>query len=179
LEAWRAAQTNEALLALQQNLQTNIAKFPTSTNEESYYWFSNAMNVDLHFTVSESVPVSASSFYRVMKMEMGRRVVVTAIALKRYQLKHGKYPVALDALTPQFLSTVPRDLDGKSLRYQRNVDGSFTLYSIGDNGVDNGGDPTPTEGHKSSLFWQYGRDWVWPQRASTKEIQQFYAHPPK
>jgi hypothetical protein len=179
LETWRAAQTNDALLALQQNLQTNIAKFPMPTNEESYYWFSNAMNVDLHFTLSESVPVSARTFYRVMTREMERRMAVTAIALKRYQLKHGKYPVALDALTPQFLTAIPRDLDGKALRYQRNVDGSFTLYSIGDNGVDNGGDPTPTGEHKTSLQWQFGRDWVWPQRASGKEIQQFYAHPPK
>jgi len=179
LNAYRAAQTNDALLPIQQNLETNIAKFPTPTNREDYYWFSNAMNVDLHFTLSESIPVSARTFSRVMTKEMEKRMVITAIALKRYQLKHGKYPVALDALVPEFLPAIPRDLDGKSLRYRRNADGSFTLYSIGEDGKDDGGDPTPPEAHKKSLWWLMGRDWVWPQRATAEEIQKFYSNQPK
>jgi hypothetical protein len=64
------------------------------------------------------------------------------------------------------------------LRYQRSADGSFALYSIGDDGKDDAGDPTPSNG-SSSVQWQRGRDWVWPQPATSAEIQKFDDNPPK
>jgi hypothetical protein len=45
-------------------------------------------------------------------------------------------------LAPQFLSTVPIDpMSAKHLRYRLNGDGSFTLYSVGEGGRDDRGDP--------------------------------------
>jgi hypothetical protein len=121
---------------------------------------------------------------RVLAAETCKRVVVTAIALKRFQLKHGNYPDTLSELTPEFLAAVSVDpVDGKPLRYHRNADGTFLLYSIGENGVDDGGDVTPLESVSSfaasSWYWQRGRDWVWPQPATPEEVQDFYEHPPK
>jgi hypothetical protein len=85
----------------------------------------------------------------------------------------------LDLLAPEYLPAIPHDFDGKPLRYWRNANNSFTLYSIGDDGKDDGGNPAPTEEHKSSSIWYSGRDWVWPQPATAEEIQKFYDNPPK
>ena len=72
-----------------------------------------------------------------------------------------EYPNNITALQPEFLSTIPRDpVDGQPLRYHRNADGSYVLYSVGEDGRDDNGDPMPTDGSKKSLAWETGRDWV-------------------
>jgi hypothetical protein len=138
---------------------------------------------DLRWLFSESITGLGSSFHRAIVAETSRRVVITAIALKRFQLQNGIFPEKLSELTPEFLSSVPLDpIDGKPLRYKKNSDGTFLLYSIGDNDVDDGGDPTyPTGVTGSSFYWQnyHARDWVWPQPATPAEVQYFYEHPPK
>jgi len=179
LEALRAAQTNDALFSIQSELQSNVTILSIPTNEDTYFWFSDPRNVNLHFALSQSIELLPKTFGRVTKIETSRRMVVAAIALKRYHLKHGGFPPNLASLTPDLLSEVPRDpIDGQPLRYRLNADGTFLLYSIGDDGKDNGGDPTPSEGTKS-IQWQRGRDWVWPQPASVEEIRKFYENPPK
>jgi len=179
LEALRAAQTNDAFFSIQSELQSNVTRFSIPTNEDKYFWFSDPRNVNLHFALSQSIESLPKTFVRVTKIETSRRMVVAAIALKRYHLKHDAYPPNLAALTPDFLSEVPRDsIDGQPLRYRLNADGTFLLYSIGDDGKDDGGDATPPEGVKS-IQWQRGRDWVWPQPATAEEIRKFYDNPPK
>ncbi len=120
---------------------------------------------------------------KVVRIETARRVVVTAIALKRFQLAHGKSPETLDELEPGFLSTIPIDpYDGKPLHYYANADGTYLLYSVGENGRDDGGDPALEKGVTSSYyFWQnnHALDWVWPHPATPAEVEMFYAHPPK
>ena len=93
-------------------------------------------------------------------------MVITAIALKRYELRHGRPPASLAALVPDFLPAPPSDLmDGQPLRYRLNSDGSFLLYSVGEDGQDGEGDPSTADSDKG---WQNeppwaGRDWVWPR----------------
>lgn len=119
----------------------------------------------------------------LVRMEVANRVIATAVALKRFQLKHGKLPEALDELAPEFFPSVLIDpYDGKPLCYHPNVDGTYLLYCVGENGVDDGGDPSLPPGSTSqSFYWQgnKARDWVWPQPATADEIQYFYEHPPK
>jgi hypothetical protein len=105
-------------------------------------------------------------------------MVITAIALKRYQLKRGSYPEKLSDLVPQILAATPLDaINGQPLHYRRNADGTFLLYSVGENGVDDGGDATLMPGaQETSLYWQNAkaRDWVWPQPATQAEIEKYY-----
>lgn len=80
----------------------------------------------------------------------------TACALERFRLVQGEYPENLDALVPQFLDILPKDvIGGGQLHYRRATGGTFVLYSVGWNGRDDGGvrgQPLPgTDG-----------DWVWP-----------------
>jgi hypothetical protein len=61
------------------------------------------------------------------------------LAVERYRLAGGKVPERLEELVPQYLSEVPSDpFDGNPIRY-RHADPGYCLYSISDDGQDNGG----------------------------------------
>jgi hypothetical protein len=136
-------------------------------------WIRNQMRDQLEIMFGESVQGFRNTIDRVMYSEAARTITVTAIALKRYQLRQGTYPPDLKALVPEFLPEVPCDpVDGHPLRYQKLADGTFLLYSVGSDMVDNGGDPGPQPGTKT-FQWQRTRDWVWPQPATPQEIEHF------
>jgi len=94
----------------------------------------------------------------------------TAIALKRYELRHGKLPYSLDALVPEFLPEHPVDyMDGKPLRYCLESESTFVLYSVGADGRDDGGDGN-TVSSGSYLHYRNSHDVVWPQPAGDAEV---------
>jgi len=120
-----------------------------------------------------SAAATMNALKKVQSVEAFRALVVTAIALKRFELAYGEYPTALESLVPAYLSAVPVDpVDGLPLRYRRKSTGTFLLYSIGQDSVDDGGDASRPErnGSRSSSV-VLGRDWVWPRPASPEEIQ--------
>jgi tetratricopeptide (TPR) repeat protein len=101
--------------------------------------------------------------------ETRREMTVAAIALKRYRLRTGLNAPSLAALVPDFLPALPRDCyDGQHLRYRSEPGNGFVLYSVGENGKDDGGDPGAD--NWSSRSWQAGRDLVWPQPATAAEV---------
>jgi hypothetical protein len=103
---------------------------------------------------------------RLLEYETHREMTVAAVALARYQLRHESMPSNLAALVPEFCAKIPHDyMDGADLRYRLNADGTWILYSVGDDGVDNGGDPRPSEPHRNVYSIWDGRDAVWPQPA--------------
>jgi hypothetical protein len=124
-----------------------------------------------------SANASAAALRKAIRIQTARNIVTTAIALKRYQLRHHQLPATLDQLTPDLLKMLPIDcMDGQPLRYRRNTDGTFLLYSVGENGVDDGGSPALENGVISSSYsWQnpHALDWVWPQTATAEEIQKY------
>jgi hypothetical protein len=108
---------------------------------------------------------------KTARAEVVRRLAVTAIALERYRLLHGKAAPDLAALTPQLLPAVLLDpMDGQPLRYRTNEDGTFLLYSVGEDGSDDGGNAHPIEANPRQFSVLSGKDWVWPQVASAAEI---------
>jgi hypothetical protein len=91
-------------------------------------------------------------------------MLITAIALKRFELAHGSKPSNLDAVVPEFLAALPTDfMDGHPLRYRLNSDGTYVLYSVGDNLIDDGGIGISgsEEAGPPKSPWS-GQDWVWP-----------------
>ena len=157
LEAIRQARTEHFSPALKK-LEGEIARVKQAHPNEGKW-----DNSGIAFSLEKSFP-------RIADIEIQRSLLVTAIALKRYQLKHGTYPTELGSLKPEFLGEVPRDpMDGKPLRYRLNPDGSFLLYSVGEDGVDGGGDTTPSP--DASKQWARARDAVWPQPASAEEVK--------
>jgi hypothetical protein len=101
-------------------------------------------------------------------------IVTAAIALEQFRLAHHAYPAALADLAPEFMQAAPVDcMDGHDLRYRLKPDGTYLLYSVGEDGVDNGGDPTPEKEKRPGLL--NGRDWVWPRPATDEEVQAYEA----
>lgn len=71
-------------------------------------------------------------------------LLATTLALHAYHADHGKYPAALSALVPGYLSRGPEDPFARQpntpLRYKPASDGkNVTLYSVGPDGKDDNG----------------------------------------
>lgn len=66
---------------------------------------------------------------------------ITALAAERHRIDHGKLPATLNDLVPAYLPAVPGDAfdHGKPLQYKVEAD-RFTVYSVGKNKLDDGGD---------------------------------------
>ncbi len=154
-------------------MELNAKMMTLASNNGTTNWLRH----ELEDTIWENIsPRFESVLDRLLRMEATRQMAIAAIALKRYQLRHGVWPNDLKSLVPEFLSEVPRDpVDGQPLRYRLNADGTFLLYSIGSDDKDDGGDPHFIG---QSFYWMRARDWVWPQPATEKEIQDYY-HAPK
>ena len=100
---------------------------------------------------SMSTPNWGKAFLHTLKYETRRQMAITAIALKRHQLRHGKLPDNLATLIPDYLPALPTDFLGNhSLIYERLSDTQFTLRSLGDNGLDD-------YGETDDLLWPAAR----------------------
>ena len=116
--------------------------------------------------------VGSQTTRKAMQAETQRRMMVVAIALRRHRIGHGKFPDHLDRLVPEFIREVPVDLmNNKPLAYRLADKGSPLLYSVGDDGRDDGGDfslATATKEYRK--IWD-GKDAVWPSPASAEEAE--------
>lgn len=119
------------------------------------------------------------SLDRAVLAETARELAVTALALRRCELAQGKLPATLQELVPKFLSALPVDpCDGQPLRYRRNDDGTFLLYSVGLDGKDDGGNAAPVNLGGKPHFLDT-RDIVWPRTATRDELEKFRAEEAK
>jgi hypothetical protein len=156
IEATRAAQKRRPILP-----------FLTDRDAESMVVPMPATSFDL---VGPTINGTERFVAKALRAQTVANMVTAAIALERYRLAHHAYPEALAKLTPEFVQSVPVDcMDGHDLRYRLNPDGTYLLYSVGEDGVDNGGDPAPEKGKKPSFF--NGRDMVWPRPATAEEMR--------
>jgi hypothetical protein len=76
-----------------------------------------------------------------------RRVAVLALAMTLYRPDHGgSWPSSLDELVPAYLPSLPHDpfsMDNSPLRYKRDAAGGPIIYSVHENGIDDGGSEQP------------------------------------
>ncbi len=160
LEAIRQLDTNRPwseVNILQTNLQNEFEK---RVGEDRFHQYMVSALIIPNFNKASLTAV---------RMDTQRRLTIAAIAIKSYQLKNGAAPPNLAALTPDFLASIPIDpMSGKPLCYRLRPAGTFTLYSTGEDGRDDGGDPTPANPKDAPGLWT-GRDAVWPTAATTEE----------
>src|SRR5581483_956076 len=168
--ATHMAETNASLSDIQSFVNTNFSQLGFERIKQNPYAI---------FSVNAN---QLPALRKAVLAEQTKNAVITAIALKRYELQRHEFPATLNELVPNFLKAVPNDgMDGQPLRYRRNADGRFLLYSIGDNGKDDGGDPisdqidTPGMHYSPRGSWEnpHSLDWVWPQLATPAEIQKY------
>ena len=91
-------------------------------------------------------PVFPSAQFKHQAAEMADNLLTVAVALRAYHARRNDYPTSLDALVRDgILTRVPPDPFAPALnaplRYRRNGDGTYTLYSVGPDGRDDGGKP--------------------------------------
>ena len=74
--------------------------------------------------------------------EAQNSLLMVSLALRAYRLEHSGYPRTLATLTPSYLQSIPCDPfgAGEALHYKCSGS-SYTLYSIGPDGKDDGGKP--------------------------------------
>jgi hypothetical protein len=102
-----------------------------------------------------TIPNFSRAILTAARNENLRQMGVASLALKRYQMRQGRWPDQLAALVPELLTEVPVDwMDGKPLRYRLNPEGGYTLYGVGDNGHDDGGDSTKDEVWPTMVPWE-------------------------
>jgi hypothetical protein len=86
-----------------------------------------------------SVPTCTKIYFAYDRWQQMQCNVQIAYALAAYRSDNGHYPTKLDDLSPKYLAAIPGDLfSGKPLIYRPSADG-YLLYSVGPNGVDDGG----------------------------------------
>ncbi|HLJ92987.1 MAG TPA: hypothetical protein VKU02_07330 [Gemmataceae bacterium] len=96
------------------------------------------------------------------------RSAIVMVAVERYRRARGHWPQALVALVPDFLEKVPLDpYDGAAVRLAQFPQG-VTLYSVGEDGQDNGGDLSKGMLRGPDIGW---RLWDVPHRRQPKTTQ--------
>jgi hypothetical protein len=98
---------------------------------------------------------AVETFAKAMaRADAQRRLAEIALAMCRYRAKNGKYPIKLNALVADFIADVPVDpFDGKPMRLKQ-TDGKLVIYSIGLDGIDDGGTRFDTETKKGDITFE-------------------------
>lgn len=112
-----------------------------------------------HLFAGLIMPAVQSCERQFFYVEAQVQQTLTACALERHRLAQGKYPEKLEALVPEYLQNIPRDvLAAAPMKYRLTQDGSYVLWSVGYNGKDeNGTVATKKKGRDQA-------DWVWQFR---------------
>ena len=131
LEAYEKMITNTA--STYENSRSkpwNVCKVPSLEKEiASYGIFAKRL-----------LPALDQAFVSALEAQHQVEIAKLAIALERYYLANKVYPERLTELAPEFTSTEPVDpMTGDSWKYERHQPNGFLLYSLGQNGKDDGG----------------------------------------
>lgn len=87
-----------------------------------------------------AIPNWTKALHSLLRTESKIQMARAAIAIERHRLKYGRAPESLAKLVPEFLREPPVDyMTGRPLHYALNPDGSFALYSAGEDGRDDDG----------------------------------------
>lgn len=146
--------------------QTGLAPLITRAEREEAK-FERMPYSPFTFTVKMIAPAIAHHRAKAVRLQTTVHLAITVCALERHRLAHGGYPETLDALVPTFMPKLLPDLiNGQPFHYRRTDDGWFLLYSVGEDGKDDGGVfrarkgdpikdypwPVPTRPEAGSLF---------------------------
>jgi hypothetical protein len=98
---------------------------------------------------------------RVSRATTGVDHAIIACALERFHRSKGQYPVNLAQVEQSSSKRFPTDLfNGQPIIYRRNSNGTYTLYSVGWNGKDDGGTVVMDPKNPQQESIEQG-DWVW------------------
>ncbi len=105
-----------------------------------------------------ALPVFSEVIVRYVHLQTQVDETRVAIALQRFRLVRGSYPETLAELVPDFIAGVPVDTYSREpLIYRRKGDGTFLLYGVGINRMDDSGarDAKKSEHKQPDDLWHY------------------------
>jgi hypothetical protein len=144
LDTWR-----RALSALNRTPSARYAELKVIASETEAQWRRRALcwSIVGLFRQLEAYVKSESS--RLAELRTAR----SALAILRWRAAHeGKLPDSLSELVPDMLPAIPKDpFDEQPLRYRRLPQG-FTVYSVGPDFTDNGGQRQPAGTEKADGY---------------------------
>ncbi|HEV2208104.1 MAG TPA: hypothetical protein VG167_04975 [Verrucomicrobiae bacterium] len=153
IEAFRLLEKRHTLAEAQARLAPGFARLNKVANSPQKYRYELSLI---------SIPNYTRAVQTTTRNETERQMTIAAVALKRFNLREGRWPANLNELVPAYLAELPYDpMSGKSLCYHTGAGGQFVLYSVGEDGRDDGGDARPGPGGRPGGMWD-GRDAVWP-----------------
>ncbi len=98
------------------------------------------------------------------RYEAQKRLLIGKLAIRCYRLDRADLPSTLADLVPEYLPAVPKDpFSGKALIYRR-IEDAYVLYSVGKDGVDDGGKQAESE--EESWFDKDLFLYTWPDDAA-------------
>jgi hypothetical protein len=125
-------------------------------------------NPKVHFLAGAMMPSFDRCILQQYRITADRRLAATALALRLYAAEHdGKFPATLDELVPKYLPSVPNDpfaAGGKPLRFSLSDPGAPGIYSVGEDGIDDGGSRAPVNPRRNNS----GR---WEKRDAVLEMK--------
>ena len=138
-------------------LQAGI-NLPASQIDLSTYQYPNApikllLGGNLVGDVMFYMAAPALSSDKRCAAKVREEVTLCLLAIKAFQLKHGRLPETLGAMVPEFLPAVPVDAyDGEPLRYRP---AERLLYSVGGDFKDDGGIETDSRKHTPDFAFPF------------------------
>jgi hypothetical protein len=102
------------------------------------------------------MPATGRFVSETVQHEARLRVAATALAAEQWRLEHGRWPESLEQLAPGLLPGVPQDPYSEGKLLYRRTDEGVVVYSVGEDGADDGGVPFGLAGQAA---WQQGRGW--------------------
>ena len=143
--------TNETIDALLTRVQPDAGRFePGRSTFDPISEPASRVESVRYFLYFISMPVFSLIEEKSLRLHTHVQSARAAIGLERVRLATGSYPEALDA------GDVPRDvINGEPLKYRRNDNGGYALYSVALNRNDDGGVES------SERLPASQPDWVW------------------
>lgn len=120
--------------------------------------------VEHKYFASTFIPAVARLAEKPARAMAASTMAAAACALERHRIEQGRYPAKWSELTPKYLKQIPMDImSGEPLKYRLNEEGAFLMYSVGQDGIDNGGQVVVS---KSGFVQLQEGDWVWKYPAA-------------
>lgn len=111
----------------------------------------------LHPNISgrKSLATTLSSFDHIIQKTLQavilNRCLQCALALRDYEAEEGRLPKSMSVLVPKYLPAVPEDpFSGAALKWNSSTK---RIYTVGEDGWDDGGDFEPTRNMKTQKDW--------------------------
>lgn len=98
------------------------------------------------FIAQMMTPSLGRAVFLQLQNEIVLDCTLVGIAAERFRMVNARFPASISDLVPEYLETVPADPfdNGKPLK-MATADGELVFYSIGENGIDDGGDITKAQ----------------------------------